>query len=111
MREDIKKKLISEADGQELIVKATSLTRHFSSFKGVIAIRHIEIRYQNNNYDIVPDCMLHQLISSRKIKQFYRCSEQRWITVGSDRIRGIGGSYSGPERRMEDSFSEVRIQG
>jgi len=66
-------------------------------------VRHIEIRYQNNNCDIIPDLMLNELISSKKLKQFYRFSEQRWVTVESDRIRGIGGSYSGPERRMEDS--------
>ena len=74
-------------------------------------MRHIEVKYQNSNYDIVPDFMLHQLISSRKIKQFYRFSEERWVTIGSDRIRGIGGSYSGTERRVEDSFSEKGIHG
>ena len=69
-------------------------------------MRHIDVKYQNNNYDIVPDSMLNELISSLKIKQFYRFSEQRWVTVGSDRIRGIGGSYSGPERRMGGKFPE-----
>ena len=72
-------------------------------------MRHIEVKYQNNCYDIVPDLMLDELISSLKIKQFYRFSEERWVTVGSDRIRGVGGSYSGPERRVEDSFSERRM--
>jgi hypothetical protein len=109
VREDIEKNLISEADGQELIVKSTSLTQHFLSSKEGIAMKHIRVMYKNNKYDIVPDFMLHQLISSLKIKQFYRYSEQKWVTVGSDRIRGIGGSYSGPERRVADSFSEKQM--
>ncbi len=63
-------------------------------------MRHIEVKYINNCYDFVPDFMLHELIISLKLKQFYRFSEQRWVTVGSDRIRGVGGTYSGPERRL-----------
>lgn len=77
-------------------------------------MRHIEVKYQNNICDIIPDMMLNELISSKKLKQFYRFSEHRWVTVESDRIRGIGGSYSGPERRVEDShetrsFLEERL--
>ena len=72
-------------------------------------MRHIEVKYQNNKCDIVPESMLDELISSKKIKEFYRCSEKRWVTVGSDRIRGVGGSYSGPERRVGDRFLEKRI--
>ncbi len=70
-------------------------------------MRHIKVKYQNNDYDIVPDLMLNELISWKKIRQFYRSSEGRWVTVGSDPIRGIGGSYPGPERRMED-FHKIR---
>jgi len=103
IREDIAKKLISEADGQKLITKVTTSTRHLSNcnITGPIAMKHIEVKYQNNTYDIVPGSMLNELVSSLKVKQFYRCSEQRGVTVGSDRIRGTGGSYSGPERRVE----------
>ena len=72
-------------------------------------MRHVDVKYQNNYYDIVPVFMLHELISSLKVKQFYRFSEQRWVTVGSDRVRGVGGSYSGPERRVGDRFPEKRI--
>lgn len=104
VREDITKKMISEAEGQELIGRATTFTRHFLNSKEGITIRHVDVRYQNNNYDIVPDFMLNKLISTLKIKQFYRCSERRWVTVGCDRIRGVGGSYAGPERRVADSL-------
>jgi hypothetical protein len=75
-------------------------------------MRHIEVRYQNNGYDFVPDFMLNELITSLKVKQFYRCSEERWITVGSDPVRGIGGSYSGPERRgVGESCFERMMHG
>ena len=80
------------------------MTRNFVSFKGGIAMRHIKVKYQNNNYDFVPDYMLDQLISARKIKKFYRFSEERWVTAGFDRIRGIGGIYSGPDRRWGRFF-------
>lgn len=72
-------------------------------------MKHIDVKYQNNNYDIVPDLMLDKLISALQIKQFYRFSEQRWITVGFDRIRGVGGSYSGPERRTVEPSPERRV--
>ncbi len=65
-------------------------------------MKHIEVKYQNDSYDIIPDSMLYELIFSGKVKQFYRSSEQRWVTVSSDLIRGTRGSYSGPERRVED---------
>ena len=80
------------------------MTRNFVSFKGGIAMRHIKVKYQNNNYDFVPDYTLDQLISARKIKKFYRFSEERWVTAGFDRIRGIGGIYSGPDRRWGRFF-------
>ena len=104
VREDITKKMISEAEGQELIGKATTFTRHFFNSKEGITTRHIDVKYQNDNYDIVPDFMLKTLISTLKIKQFYRCSERRWVTVGCDRIRGVGGYYAGPERRVGESL-------
>lgn len=43
--------------------------------------------------------MLDKLIGEHKIKRFYRYSEEKWITVGIDPIRGMGGVYAGPDRR------------
>jgi hypothetical protein len=72
-------------------------------------VKHIDVQYQDNTYDIIPDLMLDKLISFLQIKKFYRCSEQRWVTVSSDRIRGTGGSYIGPERRIGEIFPERKM--
>lgn len=58
------------------------------------------VRYQNNDYDVVDAQTLDNLISGKRVRQFYRRSEERWINVSSDPIRGLGGEYSGPERRQ-----------
>jgi hypothetical protein len=60
---------------------------------------HITIKYKNNTEDIVPPFMLDGLISSEKIKQFYRPSEEKWVTLGVDQVRKSKGTHTGPERR------------
>ncbi len=60
---------------------------------------HIAIKYKSNTEDIVPPSMLDELITSEKIKQFYRPSEGRWVTPGVDKIRKAKGKHKGPERR------------
>jgi hypothetical protein len=62
-------------------------------------MRYLTVKYRNNVEDIVPGPMLDELITSGSIKQFFRPSEQRWIILGSDKTRGMGGSYEGIERR------------
>jgi hypothetical protein len=62
-------------------------------------MRYLAIKYKNNMEDIVPGPMLNQLIAEGSIKQFFRPSEQKWIILGVDKIRGMGGSYEGIERR------------
>lgn len=57
----------------------------------------IRILYLNNNYDMVKLFYLDELIVLRKIKKFLR--SDGWATIGLDPIRGMGGSYNGPERR------------
>jgi hypothetical protein len=63
------------------------------------AMRYLTVQYKNNVEDIVPGPMLDELIASSSIKQFFRPSEQRWVLLGSDKTRGMGGSYEGIERR------------
>jgi len=48
----------------------------------------------------VNDFALGRLITTNEIKKFYRPSEERWITVGKDAVRGEGGYYTGPDRRQ-----------
>ena len=60
---------------------------------------HIAIKYRSNTEDIVPPTMLDELITSDQIKQFYRPSEERWVTLGVDKIRKARRKHKGPERR------------
>ncbi len=60
---------------------------------------HIAIKYKSDTEDIVSPFMLDELIRSGRIKQFYRPSEEKWVTLGVDRIRKAGLTNGGPERR------------
>lgn len=55
--------------------------------------------YQDFNYDYVGMHTLDSLIVDKSIQRFYRPSEERWVNVFRDSIRGIGGDYSEPDRR------------
>lgn len=57
----------------------------------------IRVVYKNDKYDMVRDVLLDYLIGKRKIKKFLRSAG--WTVIGVDKIRGMGGTYSGPERR------------
>jgi hypothetical protein len=57
------------------------------------------VRYLDNSYDYIVGMALDKFIHVNKIKQFYRYSEEKWITVGIDPIRGRGRVYSGAEKR------------
>ncbi len=46
-----------------------------------------------------PDYKLDELISTGRIKAFRRSSG--WVIIGHDALRGEGGQYSGPERRVK----------
>ena len=43
---------------------------------------------------------LDRLLLGKTLRQFYRRSEERWVNVYHDPIRGISGDYSGPDRRQ-----------
>jgi hypothetical protein len=63
----------------------------------------LKVIYQNDKYDMVRPSLLHELILSKKIKKFYRSGG--WADIERDPIRGLGGSYSGQERRKQSSLS------
>ncbi len=63
----------------------------------------LKVMYQNDKYDMVRPSLLNELISSKKIKKFYRSGE--WADIERDPIRGSVGSYLGPERRKQSSLS------
>jgi len=60
---------------------------------------YLRVKYVDNSYDYIVSTLLGRLIQEHKIKRFYRYSEEKWITVGVDPIRGRGGVYTGPDRR------------
>jgi hypothetical protein len=60
----------------------------------------LHIQYQNNKFDYVNSAILDKLINARRIKRFYRPSEEKWVIIGIDPIRGNGGDYEGQERRF-----------
>jgi hypothetical protein len=61
--------------------------------------RYIRAKYSDDSCDYIAGIVLDKLIRANKIKQFYRYSEEKWVTPGIDPIRGMGGLYTGMERR------------
>jgi hypothetical protein len=64
-----------------------------------MAIADIMVIYERDTDGITSRQCLNEMIASKRIIQFYRESEKKWVTVGIDPIRGVGGIYDGPERR------------
>ena len=64
----------------------------------------IRVRYRNKREGLVDDVTLNELILSRKIKHFYRPSEDRWVNIDTDPIRKKPRLQAGPRRRQ--SFKE-----
>ena len=64
---------------------------------------YIPVIRQTGSYDYVSQIMFNELLSSNEVRQFYRHSEERWVTLGVDPLRGMGGTYEGPERREHRS--------
>jgi hypothetical protein len=63
----------------------------------------MRVVYHDNTHDMISAYTLDPLIESKKIKMFYRPSEDRWITVGVDSVRKNTqelGHYDGSERRL-----------
>jgi hypothetical protein len=57
----------------------------------------IRVVYQNDKHDMVKPFILDSLISANRLKKFLR--SDGWATIGTDRLRGMGGQFSGFERR------------
>jgi hypothetical protein len=58
------------------------------------------VQYRDNSYDVVDAHTLDKLLEGKNLRQFYRRSEERWVNVYRDPIRGLGGDYSGLNRRQ-----------
>jgi hypothetical protein len=62
----------------------------------------IKIKYKNNRFDLVKSEILDQFLTEGKVKEFYRYSENRWVTVGHDPMRCERGPFGGAERRSPE---------
>jgi len=90
------------AVGSQYVVKENALKaarRIRKVLDSGVKIEYINVRYSKYAYGMTPRQLLNELIASNQILKFYRNSEKRWVTVGTDPIRGMGGTYIGPERR------------
>ena len=60
----------------------------------------VHVQFQDDHYDYVGPRILDKLFEGENVKRFFRPSEERWVNVYRDPIRGEGGDYSGPDRRQ-----------
>jgi hypothetical protein len=65
---------------------------------------HIRIVYYNGEYDYVTAPNLGRLLRSGRVKAFFRPLVRRWVYIGYDSVRGVGGAYAGPERRRDGAL-------
>jgi len=65
----------------------------------------LHVQYQNEKYDYIGAHILDKLLDKESLVGFYRPSEERWVNVYRDPIRGEGGNYRGPDRRQSDKAS------
>ena len=63
----------------------------------------IRVMYFSDKYDMVKPFLLDELIASKRVKKFRR--SDGWATIGVDPVRGMGGSYSGLERRKPSTYT------
>ncbi len=61
----------------------------------------IRVQYNNNKHDFIKPSYLDRLITSGSIKSFLR--SEGWVLIGADPLRGMGGTYEGPERRKSEN--------
>ena len=64
----------------------------------------LRVQYPDSRYDYVDAASLDRFIVNKSIKKFFRPSENVWVDVEQEPIRGkegihMGAIYIGPERR------------
>lgn len=67
----------------------------------------IVVKYKDRGHGVVRADELQELIQSKGIVAFRRLDEE-WVTIGVDEVRGSGGNYTGPERRDNVLFGEMK---
>ena len=66
----------------------------------------LRVQYQDSRYDYVNAAALDKLIVSKQITRFLRVSQNEWVGVEREPIRGISSPYVGPERRQLQAVSQ-----
>jgi len=56
----------------------------------------VQVHYENSHEGLVDDVTLDELIRLRKVKRFYRPSEDAWVDVETGPIRLQKNHYDGP---------------
>jgi hypothetical protein len=72
----------------------------------------IRVVYNDNICDTIPFYILQMGIECNRIRLFYRESEKKWVTVGTDPVRKLSskkGYYEGPERRLRGYTTAYNI--
>ncbi len=71
---------------------------------------YLRVVYRKRAYlfDYVSSQVLDGLILREEISHFYRPMDKEWVNVKLDLIRGTGGKYDGPERRMLELESMLK---
>jgi hypothetical protein len=64
----------------------------------------LRVQYPNFKYDYIDAAALDRFIVSKSIKKFFRPSENVWVDIEQEPVRGtksvdMGAIYIGPERR------------
>jgi hypothetical protein len=60
----------------------------------------LHVQYDNDQYGYVDGPTLDRLLLGKTVIQFYRPSEKQWVNVYRAPIRGLGGDFSGFDRRQ-----------
>jgi hypothetical protein len=67
----------------------------------------LHVQYKDFKYDYVNTRVLDRLLADGSLIEFYRPPKKRMVNVYRDPIRGMGGNYSGPDRRQRHETKSV----
>jgi hypothetical protein len=60
----------------------------------------LHVQYKDFKHDYVNTRVLDRLLADGSLLGFYRPSKKKMVNVYRDPIRGMGGNYSGSDRRQ-----------